>query len=242
MVKAKLNSRHDQFKSVARISVKRRCQNEMKYSLNILFVLSCLSLHWSKSLTATSNSAPVKATNAAVTMPKQCRPGKTSPESLAFRWKPGAVINIYYLKNSFDAEELKAFSRAIDNWNRSLKEIDSHILFVEAGERESVVRDNASVTVMRGIPRGAERVGEIKFYWMSNGAARLTIIVSPRVTSLSALTSLMTHELGHSLGLADCYQCRRGTTAMSAFKDYNKDNDVYEPSACDKYVVARGHL
>jgi predicted Zn-dependent protease len=51
----------------------------------------------------------------------------------------------------------------------------------------------------------------------------------------------MTHEIGHSLGLADCYECRRGTTAMAAFKDKDKGNEVYEPSECDKYVVAAGY-
>jgi hypothetical protein len=27
---------------------------------------------------------------------------------------------------------------------------------------------------------------------------------------------------------------------MSAFKESNKGNDVYEPSECDKYIVAAG--
>lgn len=213
----------------------------MRRSLYILFGVSCLSLLWAKSQGATAVVAPFKAAAAAANeMPKQCRPGKTSPGALAWRWETDAVVKIYYLKANFNAEELKAFARAIDGWNRSLKEIGSQIVFVDAGESESVVKDNASVTVMRGLPRGKERVGEVKFYSVSNGVKRLLIIVSPEVTNSNALTSLMTHELGHSLGLADCYECRRGTTAMSAFKSDNKGNDVYEPSACDKYVVAFG--
>ena len=92
--------------------------------------------------------------------------------------------------------------------------------------------------MLRGIPKGKDRVGQLRVYSMSNGVMRATMIVSPTVTDLNALTSLMTHELGHSLGLADCYECKRGTTAMSAFKSENKGNDVYGPSECDKYVVA----
>jgi predicted Zn-dependent protease len=173
-------------------------------------------------------------------LPKQCKPGKTSTEALGWRWKPDTRVRIYYLKNNFSAAETEAFSRAVNNWNKALREIDSRVVFTIEGERASVVEDNASVTVMRGIPKGKDRVGQLRFYTMSNGVMRAAMILSPSVTDPNALTSLMIHELGHSLGLADCYECKRGTTAMSAFKGENKGNDVYEPSECDKYVVAAG--
>jgi predicted Zn-dependent protease len=175
-------------------------------------------------------------------MPKQCRPGKTSTEALGWRWKPNTHVRLYYLKNNFSAAEAEALSRAVNNWNSALKEIDSSIVFTTGGMSESVSEDNASITVMRGIPKGKERLGEIKFYSMSNGVERMVVVISPVVTDLDALTSLMAHEIGHSLGLADCYGCKRGTTTMAAFKDDNKGNDVYEPSECDKYVVTVGYL
>jgi predicted Zn-dependent protease len=176
----------------------------------------------------------------AAALPKQCKPGKTSTEALGWRWRPATRVRIYYLKNNFSAAETEAFSRAVNNWNKALKEIDSRVVFVIEGERESVIEDNASVTVLRGIPKGKDRVGQLRIYSMSNGVMRATMILSPTVKDSNALTSLMTHELGHSLGLADCYECKRGTTAMSAFKGDNQGNDVYEPSECDKYVVAAG--
>ena len=76
---------------------------------------------------------------------------------------------------------------------------------------------------------------------MSNGTASALLIISPAVTDLDALTSLMSHEIGHTLGLADCYECKRGTTTMAAFRSDNKGNDVFEPSECDRYVVASGY-
>lgn len=174
-------------------------------------------------------------------MPKQCRPGKTSTEALGWRWKPSTHVRLYYLKNSFSVAEAAALSRAVNNWNNALREINSQVVFTINGESVCVVEDNASITVMRGIPRGKERLGEIKFYSMSNGVERVLVVISPVVTDLDALTSLMAHEIGHSMGLADCYGCRRGTTTMAAFKDDNKGNEVYEPSECDKYVVAAGY-
>jgi predicted Zn-dependent protease len=174
-------------------------------------------------------------------MPKQCQPGKTSTGAYGWRWKPNETVRVYYLKKTFSAAETEALTRAVQNWNNALKEIDSRIVFRMGGERESVVEDNASITVLRGIPRGRDRVGEIKHYSMSNGVDYMLVIINPEITDPNALTSLMTHELGHSLGLGDCYECRRGTTAMAAFRDNNKGNEVYQPSECDKYVVAAGY-
>jgi predicted Zn-dependent protease len=160
---------------------------------------------------------------------------------MSWRWKQGTRVRVYYLKNSFNATETEAFSRAVANWNKALQEIDSSVRFRISGERESVIEDDASITVMRGVPSGKHRVGQLKFYSMSNGVMRALLIISPDVKDPDALTSLMIHEIGHSLGLADCYGCKRGTTAMAAFKDIKKGNEVYEPSECDKYVVAAGY-
>lgn len=219
--------------------------NRMRSFLFSLLIAACLSLLlWARPTitTAAAEGKTVKAgTDAARVMPKQCKPGKTSTEALGWRWRPNTRVRIYYLKDSFSVEETAAFARAINNWNGALKEIDSRIVFINGGERESVVEDDASITVLRGVPKGKDRVGQLRFYSMSNGVMRATLIISPVVTDLGALTSLMAHEIGHSLGLADCYECRRGTTTMAAFKDENKGNDVFEPSECDKYVVAAGY-
>jgi hypothetical protein len=217
----------------------------MKPSLYSLFVISCLALLlWADPpITNARGEAGVAnaASGDALAMPGQCQPGKTSPEAFGWRWQPDALVRVYYLKGDFKEAQALALARALNNWNEALREIGSRIRFIVGGEREGVVKDDASITVMRGIPTKKERLGEIKFYARSNGVVRMTMTIRPVVTDPFALTSLMTHELGHSLGLADCYECRRGTTAMAAFKDNNKGNDVYEPSACDKYVVAAGY-
>lgn len=207
----------------------------MKPFLYSLFLISGLSLL----LLAKPVATTANASGGATTMPKQCQPGKTSPEAMGWRWRANTTVRINYLKDNFSVAEAEALSRAVNNWNSALREIDSQILFIIDGD--GVAHDGASITVMRGLPRGKERVGEIRFHSMSNGRVHLVVIINPVVTDLNALTSLMTHELGHSLGLADCYECQRGTTAMAAFKSNNKGNDVYEPSACDKYVVAAGY-
>ena len=131
--------------------------NTMRPFLYCLFVVSCLSLVlWTRpTITAAAEGTALKASGGgAATLPKQCRPGKTSTEAMGWRWKPNARVRIYYLKSNFSEAETAAFSRAVSNWNKALKEIDSRITFTIGVERESISEDDASITVMRGIPKG----------------------------------------------------------------------------------------
>ena len=207
-----------------------------------LLIASCLVLLlWAKPPVTTAKGTDRTAGGVVIPMPKQCQPGKTSPEPHDWRWKPGTTVKVYFLKGSFSSVEVEALSRAVNNWNDALRELNPRVLFQLGGESETVAKEGTSITVMRGVPKGKERVGEIKLHSVSNGRVHLVVIVSHGVTDLNALTSLMTHELGHTMGLADCYECHRGTTAMAAFRGSNKGNDVYRPSECDKYVVAVGY-
>lgn len=213
-----------------------------RLSLYSLLTVSCLLLLlWAAPAMTAAGSAEAGAGGSTLTMPKQCQPGKTSTEALGWRWKPGAVVRVYYVKDNFTVAEAAALFRAVNNWNEALKEINSQVVFLTGGMSAGIATDGTSITIMRGLPKGKERVGEIKLHSVTNGRVHLVVVINPEVTNLNALTSLMTHELGHTLGLADCYECRSGTTAMAAFRGSNKGNDVYEPSECDRYVVAAGY-
>lgn len=215
----------------------------MKRSLYSLFVIACLCLLLEALpiVTDARNGSHKESGGETLMMPKQCHPGKTSTVAMGWRWKPNSHVRVYYLKNSFSAAEEGALTRALNNWKNALREIDSSISFTIGGERDNVTEENTSVTVLRAVPKGKDRLGQIKLYSMSNGTESALMIISPAVTDLDALTSLMAHEIGHTLGLADCYECKRGTTTMAAFRSDNKGNDVFEPSECDKYLVATGY-
>jgi len=60
-----------------------------------------------------------------------------------------------------------------------------------------------------------------------------SIVVDPMLTNPKALTNAIAHELGHNLGLLDCFTCKQKSTVMNQFKVVNVSNDMEGPTACD---------
>ena len=63
------------------------------------------------------------------------------------------------------------------------------------------------------------------------------ILVDPRVKDGKVLTNVVAHEIGHSLGLLDCYHCQSGTTAMGLIKSAEESNGIEGPTSCDRSAV-----
>src|SRR5918911_2972049 len=96
----------------------------MKPFLYSLFVVLCLSpLLRARPVVPPTKDRPAVAS--ALAMPKQCQPGKTSPEALGWRLSANTPVRVYYLKDNFTAAEKDALARAVNNWNAALEEIDS---------------------------------------------------------------------------------------------------------------------
>jgi hypothetical protein len=60
-----------------------------------------------------------------------------------------------------------------------------------------------------------------------------SIIVDPVLTNPKALLNALVHELGHNLGLLDCYTCKRKSTVMNQFEAMNVPNGMEGPTSCD---------
>ncbi len=64
--------------------------------------------------------------------------------------------------------------------------------------------------------------------------------ISPNVTNDVALIQSMSHEIGHTFGLADCFYCAPGSSAMNLFPLGDFNNTTYgriDPSSCDSNAV-----
>ena len=93
----------------------------MRLFLSSLLVVLCLSyMLGAKPISNSGSEATRPRSVFAARMPKQCQPGKTSPQALGWRWKAGTSVRISFLKDNFNQAEKEAFSRAIENWNIAL--------------------------------------------------------------------------------------------------------------------------
>lgn len=195
------------------------------------------------------NNAPeaIVVSNKRLVIPSstECYTGKTSTTIGYWRWAVGSKVKVYFLQGFNDAE-IVAMTKAFNNWNDALREINSDISFEIAGMTDRIVTVNNTITVKRTdtFIGKSKRLAEIQPYIQSrtNTLARAEINVGTSVKDLNVFTSMINHEVGHSLGLSDCVDCKGGSTAMAAFRGKNKDNKAFSPTRCDKYVVAASYF
>jgi len=67
------------------------------------------------------------------------------------------------------------------------------------------------------------------------------ILVDPSVKNPATLTNVIAHELGHSLGLMDCYKCEGQSTAMVLLKRGDESNGIEGPTSCDTTKVSAAY-
>ncbi|MDQ3819952.1 MAG: hypothetical protein M3362_20070, partial [Acidobacteriota bacterium] len=133
----------------------------MRRSLYTILVMACLCLLLSaKPGTTDARSFSNKGgAGDSAAMPKQCHTGKTSTVAMGWRWQPSSHVRVYYLKSSFSAAEEASLTRAVNNWNNALRETGTSVSFTVGGERDSISEENRSVTVLRAVPKGKDRLG-----------------------------------------------------------------------------------
>jgi hypothetical protein len=67
------------------------------------------------------------------------------------------------------------------------------------------------------------------------------IVIDPKLTNPKALRDAVAHELGHNLGLLDCFTCKRKSTVMNQLKAMNVSNDTDGPTSCDVAQVRQAY-
>jgi hypothetical protein len=195
-----------------------------------IFLLLSGSLYLNSLKAVTSKSAPAP-----------CVVGRTAAPIGFWTWPANSKVNIYLREPDFSAAEIPAVRTAVENWDVSAAENGSQVHFTMLGLTRETKTGPGDMTLIRGHVYDSKvrhlallRAQSLKSNQLIDYAL---VIVDFRVKSLEVLTNVMAHEIGHSLGLLDCPQCKGDSTAMALLDGGDNSNGIEGPTACDKVEV-----
>ena len=169
-----------------------------------------------------------------------CIVGHTSPSSGFWTWPANSIVNIYVRDPDFSEDYAAAVRIAVQNWDAAAAESGSNVHFIFHGLTLATKTGPGDLTITRGETYDRKRhLAFLEAHSLQSNRLidYALVIVDVRVKNPEVLTNIMAHELGHSLGLMDCYQCSRKTTAMGLLKTGTEPNGIEGPTPCDKSAV-----
>ena len=187
------------------------------------------------------SGSPSKATEPLV----QCRVGTDAPQIGFWTWPRNAQVRVYIRSSDFKTKELPELVAPLDKWNEVSELTGSGVKFKYAGITSDLVNQENTITIIRGEVFDAKRrhVTELRAFSVRNNQliSYAVIVIDPKLTNLKALTEAVAHELGHNLGLLDCYNCKAKTTLMGKFERINVANNLSQPTPCDIAQVKQAY-
>jgi hypothetical protein len=198
----------------------------------IVLILAASFLNESKARTFGIESAP-------------CVIGRTSAPTGFWTWPANTQVSVYLREPDFSADYVAAVRIAITNWDDAAVENGSNVHFSFHGLTREAKLSRGDLTIVRGAIYD-KKVRHLALLEAHSSASNQLIdyalvIVDISVKDRDVLTNVMAHEIGHSLGLLDCYHCRSGSTAMGLMKSAGKSNGIEGPTPCDKTSVATAY-
>ncbi len=177
---------------------------------------------------------PIAAQTPAVA---SCKVGVQAPAFGFWTWAPSSTVNVYILATDFQTGELPYLLAPIHNWNSVLEATGSGVRFVYLGATSAPLHCENCLTIMRGsvFDKTRRHATELRTYSAHRDQIMTyaSIVVDPMLTNPKALKNAIAHELGHNLGLLDCFTCKQKSTVMNQFEAVNVSNDMEGPTACD---------
>jgi len=174
-----------------------------------------------------------------------CRIGEQAAPIGFWTWPQGTRVKVYVRSADFSARQVPYLVSALKNWNDVSDATTSGVTFEYVGETGQTLDCVNCVTITRGQVFDGKRrhLTELHAYSVKHNQliTYAVIVVDERLTDSKSLTEAIAHELGHNLGLLDCYQCRKKSTLMGKFKDINVPNNLAQPTACDIAQVKQAY-
>lgn len=167
-----------------------------------------------------------------------CRPGQQAPATGFWKWAADTRVTVYIREADFEPTQLFHLLTALNNWNSVSEQTESGVKFDYQGNtiREENTCENC-LTISRGLvfDKAKRHATELRAYSARSNQiiTYASIVIDPILSNPKALLNAMLHELGHNLGLVDCYGCKRNSTVMNQFERANVTDDLVKPTACD---------
>src|SRR5437667_6816472 len=192
------------------------------------------------------SSAPIQlATAQKETSLTRCQVGRNAAAIGFWTWPIGAHVKVYLRMGAFRQEEVQYLLAPLHNWNATSEITGSGVKFEYAGMTAEELTCENCMTVMRGcvFEMTNRHVTETQVYSLHRNQiiTYAAIVIDPSLTNPQALSNAVAHELGHNLGLLDCYKCRSNSTLMGGFTALNVPNDLEAPTSCDIAQVKQAY-
>jgi len=175
-----------------------------------------------------------------------CVVGRTAPPTGFWTWPANTRVSIYLREPDFSEKDIAAVKLAVGNWDATAIETGANVHFIFVGlTRETRTGQNEMTIVRQSIFNKKQRhraLLEAHSLQQDMFIDYALILVDPSVRSSGLLTNVVAHEIGHSLGLLDCYECNSRSTAMGLLKAGNESNGIEGPTPCDRHEVKAVYL
>ena len=206
-------------------------------TLAFLLVTFCLAVN-----TSAVGGYEVLGKNAAAkSRVAQCTVGRTSPPIGFWTWPAAAEVNIYLREPDFSAADVSAVRLAVENWDATATENGSNVRFTFHGLTRQMKSAQGQITIVRKavFDRKQRHLAHLEAHSRHQDGLidYALILVDPSVKNAGLLTNVVAHEIGHSLGLMDCYTCDSRSTTMALLKTGVESNRIEGPTSCDKREV-----
>lgn len=174
-----------------------------------------------------------------------CNAGERAPAFGFWTWGSNTRIDVYILEANFTPEEVPYLLKPVLLWDAEWQSTGSGVRLHYAGTTSAARECRNCLTIMRApvFNQKTRHGSELKAY-SADGTQLVTyaaILLDPALTDSQTLTNAVAHELGHSFGLLDCYNCKDRSTVMNKLKRMNQSNGMEGPTPCDIAQVRRAY-
>jgi len=166
-----------------------------------------------------------------------CKIGRQAPAIGFWTWASNAKVKVYVRSADFTADQIPYLLTALQTWNNVSELTGSGVKFEYMGSTTQQLTCENCLVITRGpvFDKSKRHATELRVFSAHSDQiiTYAAIIVDSRLTNPNALLDAIAHELGHNLGLLDCYSCESNSTLMTQFKAMNVPKDIEAPTPCD---------